>query len=304
MAYHPFRHLGLKFLSIALAVLMWLLVADQQMVERAVRAPLEFHNVPEGLELVNDPPDSVEVRLRGSSTLLARLLPGEVVAGLNLQTARPGSRLFHLLADEIRVPYGVQVTQVTPASLSLTFEKMGSRIVPVVPAVEGDPAPGYIAGRVTANPAVVEVVGPMSLLQDLKTATTESIVISQATRTVQDRVTVGVASDKLRLREARTAIVTVEIAPVGVERELQGLVLVDENLADGLKARFLPANVRVVVRGPQKAVEQIEPDKLEPQVDLAGLAAGKFTLPVHVGSLPPQVDVVRIEPASVQVRIW
>ena len=48
MAYHPFRHLGLKFLSIALAVVIWLLVADQRAVERSVRAPLEFHNVPEG----------------------------------------------------------------------------------------------------------------------------------------------------------------------------------------------------------------------------------------------------------------
>lgn len=303
MAYHPFRHLGLKFLSIALAVLLWLLVADQQMVERAVRAPLEFHNVPEGLELVNDPPDAVEVRLRGPSTQLARLLPGDVVAGLNLQAARAGSRLFHLLSDEIRVPYGVQVTQVNPASLSLTFEKMGSRIVPVVPAVEGDPAPGYAAGRVTANPAVVEVVGPISLLQDLKSATTEPVLIAQATRTVQDRVTVGVASDKLRLREARAAIVTVEISPVAVERTLTGLVVIDQNLPDGRKARFLPANVQLVVRGPQQLVDKIEPDKLEPQVNLAGLGPGRFTLPVQV-SLPAQVDVVRIEPASVQVRIW
>lgn len=304
MAYHPFRHLGLKFLSIALAVLLWLLVADQQMVERAVRAPLEFHNVPEGLELVNDPPDAVEVRLRGPSTQLARLLPGEVVAGLNLQSARSGSRLFHLLADEVRVPYGVQVTQVTPSSLSLSFERMGAKVVPVVPAIEGDPAPGYAAGRVTANPALVEVVGPISLLQDLKAATTEPVLIAKASKTVQDRVTVGVASDKLRLREARTATVTVEIAPVAVERTLNGLVVTAQNLPEGRKARFLPANVRLVVRGPQAIVDALEPDRLEPQVNLSGLAPGRLTLPVQVPSLPAQVDVVRIEPAAVQVRIW
>jgi hypothetical protein len=304
MAYHPFRHLGLKFLSIALAVLLWLLVADQQMVERAVRVPLEFTNVPEGLELVNDPPDSVEVRLRGSSTLLARLLPGEVVAGLNLQAAREGTRLFHMLSDEIRVPYGVQVTQVTPASLSLAFERMGSRTVPVVPSIEGDPAPGYAAGRITANPALVEVVGPMSLLQELKTAITEPVVISRATSTVQDKVTIGVASDKLRLREARTAMVTVEIALVGVERPLPGLVLVPQNLPDGRRARFLPANVRVLVRGPQGTIEKIEPDRVAAQVDLAGLGPGQFTLPVAVASLPAKVEIIRIEPASVQVRIW
>ena len=125
MAYHPFRHLGLKFLSIALAVLIWLLVADQRAVERTVRAPLEFHNVPEGLELVNDPPETVEVRVRGTSSVLARLLPSEVVGVLNLASARPGTRLFHLLTDEVRVPYGVQVAQVTPATIPLSFERSG-----------------------------------------------------------------------------------------------------------------------------------------------------------------------------------
>ena len=114
--------------------------------------------------------------------MLARLLPSEVVGVLNLASARPGTRLFHLLTDEVRVPYGVQVAQVTPATISLSFERSGSRIVPVVPAVEGDPAAGYVAGRITSEPAVVEVVGPVSLLGDLKNATTEPVSIDQGRR--------------------------------------------------------------------------------------------------------------------------
>ena len=40
MAYHPFRHLGLKFVSIALAVLLWFIVAGEPIVQRTVRVPL------------------------------------------------------------------------------------------------------------------------------------------------------------------------------------------------------------------------------------------------------------------------
>src|SRR5512138_629976 len=99
MAYHPFRHLGLKVLAIALAVLLWLTVAGEHVVERSVRVPLEFRNIPQQLEIVGDPPSSVDVRLRGSSALLSRLEPGEIVAVLDLSAARPGSRLFHLRND-------------------------------------------------------------------------------------------------------------------------------------------------------------------------------------------------------------
>ena len=97
MAYHPFRHLGLKILSIALAGAIWLTVGDQRAVERTMRVPLEYHNLPANLELMASPPDTVEVRLRGPSGTIGRLLPGEVVAVLDLTAARPGTRLFHML---------------------------------------------------------------------------------------------------------------------------------------------------------------------------------------------------------------
>ena len=54
MAYIGFRHhLGLKFVSIALAALLWVVVSGEQTVERALRIPVEFTNLPAQLEVVN-----------------------------------------------------------------------------------------------------------------------------------------------------------------------------------------------------------------------------------------------------------
>mgnify|MGYP003694213149 CR=1 FL=1 len=66
MAYIGFRHhLGLKFVSIALAALLWVAVAGEQTVERSLRIPLEFTNLPSQLEVVGEPPTVVDVRVRG-----------------------------------------------------------------------------------------------------------------------------------------------------------------------------------------------------------------------------------------------
>ena len=54
-------------MSVALAALLWLVVAGEQTVERALRIPLEFTNMPAQLELVGEPPTVVDVRVRGSS---------------------------------------------------------------------------------------------------------------------------------------------------------------------------------------------------------------------------------------------
>ena len=42
MAVAGFRHLGLKIVSIGLAALLWALVSGEQVVERALRIPLEI----------------------------------------------------------------------------------------------------------------------------------------------------------------------------------------------------------------------------------------------------------------------
>ena len=121
MRYRPFRHFGLKVLAIALAVLLWLTVAGEHTVERSLRVPLEFRNIPPALEIVGNAPDNVDVRVRGSSALLSRVQAGEIVAVLDLGGARSGSRLFHIRNDEVRAPFGVEVAQVVPPRSGLIW---------------------------------------------------------------------------------------------------------------------------------------------------------------------------------------
>jgi YbbR domain-containing protein len=213
MAYHPFRNLGLKFLSTLVAFLLWLIVAGERVVERVMRAPVEFQNLPAGLELVGNPPDSVEVRLRGSSGALSRLAAGDMAAVIDLTTARPGRRLFHIAQSNVSVPYGLEIVQVGPSTLTMEFEVSGIGRVPVEPAIDGRPAPGYEVTKVTSDPDTVEVAGPESALKRLQSAITEPVTITDQTRTVREVVTIGVPDASLRLRTPQTAVVTVTISP-------------------------------------------------------------------------------------------
>ena len=141
------------------------------------------------------------MRLRGSSGNLARVVQGDVVAALDLTNARPGTRIFNLRASEVRVPFGVEVVQVTPSTVSLEFEFAGQKVVPVSPVIEGDPEPGFVVGRITTSPATVQVLGPIGRLQALSEATTEPVRVDGARANLTDKVTVGVEDSAVRLRE-------------------------------------------------------------------------------------------------------
>src|ERR671934_2881481 len=118
----PFRHFGLKLVSLGLAVLLWMAVAGEETVERGLRVPLELQQVPAGLELTGDVPTAVDVRVRGASGALSRVAAGEVVAVLDLRSARAGQRLFPLTPDQVRAPFGVEIVQVTPSAIAIAFE--------------------------------------------------------------------------------------------------------------------------------------------------------------------------------------
>jgi len=302
MAYHPFRNLGLKFLAVGLATLLWLTVLGEHVVERGLRVPLEFRNIPAALEIMGDPPASVDVRVRGTSGLLSRLQPGEVVAVLDLGSARPGSRLFHLRTDQVQAPYGVEVAQVVPATVALDIERSGEATVPVVPAIEGTPAPGFVVGTVTTTPPTVTVVGAVSRLRALTEATTETVSVDGAASAVKDVVTIGVMDSALRLKEPRSAVVEVSIVPAPVARDLVDVPLHLRNLREGLRAEVVPVTVAVTVRGARERLGNLVSADVTAFVDLAGLGPGRYNLPVRADQ-PSDFGVSGIDPPTAVVRI-
>lgn len=302
MARFPFRNIGLKFLSICIAALLWLVVAGDRVVERAIRVPVEYQHLPEGLEIVGDPLESVDVRLRGSSGTLGRLQQEETAVVIDLRNARPGRRLFHLTAAQVNVPYGVEVVQVAPATLSIEFENSAVRILQVRPSVEGRPAPGYEVLAIKSDPATVEVIGPESSLRGLDEAMTEPISIANETRPVREIVTVGVADPSVRLRAAQTATVTVQIAPGSSTKTLTGVPIAFINADERLRARLLTPSVTIGLKGTREAIQSLADDAVQARVDLAGLTPGDHTVDVKVQARQG-LSVESVVPRTVRVRI-
>jgi len=208
MAWHPFRNVGLKVVALGLGALLWLVVSGQQ-VERSVRVPLEYRKRPPALEITGDPPETVEVWVRGSSSQISQLGLGDVVAFVDLTGAKPGQRLFPLQVDQ---GFGIEVTRKDPPDVTLSLELSGSATIPIVPVIDGQPAAGFVMQSTSVDPKVVDVVGPLSALKELKSAITDRISIEGLRNSVTEVVSVGVSDASLRLRQPVSARVTITIA--------------------------------------------------------------------------------------------
>jgi len=302
MTLWPFRHFGLKLLSFGLAVSLWMVVAGEETVERGLRVPLELQQFPSGLELQGEPPSTVDIRVRGASGALGRVSPGDIVAVLDLRGARPGRRIYHMTPEQVRAPFGLEIVQVTPATVAMLFEASVSRMLPIEPSVEGRPAPGYVAGKAMVEPKIVEIVGPESAVKRASEALTEPVSIDGARERVRELVTIGVLDPTLRIKTPRSATVTVPVLAARLEHTVRDVPVVLRNLPPGLAADAVPAVVTVVVRGSREGLNRLETDDVSAYVDLAGLGAGQYSLTVRAEA-SQDAGVARIDPSNVQVRI-
>ena len=294
------RNLGLKIVSVGLAALLWALVSGEQIVERALRIPLEFTNVPADLELVGGPPDLVDVRVRGSSGAIGRIAPGELVAVLDLAGAGDGEgQLFPLTTDHVRAPFGVDVVQVNPSTISMSLEASASKEVPVVPTFQGEPAEGYVVGTVSAIPSTVLLVGPAGILETVTEAITDPIIVSGATEPFVRPVTVGSPDSAVRLSKPVVARVIVNIAEAPVEKTVEAVPVQIRNATR--PTIISPRQVTVHVRGPRDQ-QDVEASSFDAHIDVEGLRPGQFDLDVQV--VPPaRLGVMRVEPSRVRVTI-
>ena len=98
------QNFGLKLVSLLLAVGLWFVVAHDRIAEVEMKVPLEFHSLPESLEIDSASFTQAQIRVRGPERVIHRLETSDVRAEINLANVRPGERTFDLTAQQVHVP--------------------------------------------------------------------------------------------------------------------------------------------------------------------------------------------------------
>jgi len=294
-----FQNLALKAMSLALAVLLWFVIAGEKTSEMGLQVPVELQNFPQELELTGDLVNSVEVRLRASPGVIHRLSPGDVSAIVDLEALGEGEHILHLTADAIRVPFGVKVVKITPTIITLNLDRTLQKTVPVHPRLLGRPAPGYEVAQVESDPKEVRISGPRSRVADLDSAYTEAVSLEGAAGTVVSQVNIGLGDPLLRIQGSPRAKVTARIREVHDSRTFPDL----EVEVWGGGAVVHPARVAVVLSGPASALKDIQASSVHPYVDVTGGKSGTLALEVSLAPGMPGVTAKQIQPAEVVVRL-
>lgn len=119
------QNFGVKLISLLLAIGLWLVVARSPVAEVAMNVPIVFQHVPEKLEVKSADFNEAQILVRGPERLVNRLRTTDVSAHVDLSAVGAGSRTFDLSPNNVRVPQGLEVVQVSPARVTVMMERWG-----------------------------------------------------------------------------------------------------------------------------------------------------------------------------------
>jgi YbbR domain-containing protein len=292
-------NLLIKFIALLLTLVLYLFVRSDGEQIKGFFVPVTLQ-VPEDQVLLSGGVPQVRFTLRGRRSAM-EFFEATPPVSLRLKAADARDGVLELTPEMLKLPAGLKVTAIQPPSLELKLERRAERTVGVVPRLVGAPAKGFEVISRSVEPSQVQATGPASRLADTS-ALTEIIDLSGRTETFEVNSSLQATEGTVvELRPSR-ANVRIEIRPLYVERTLEDLKVSVQNTRYPYRAE--PSAISVTLRGARGRLEALSPQVILPVVDAQDedrKPPGTFKKRVVIDNLPPDVEVVRVQPPYVDL---
>jgi len=202
------KNWGLKLFSFLLALILWLTLITPEKVfsEKSLTIPLELHNIPPEMELMERPLATIDVKIRASKSLINAITSANVHAVLNLEKASLDQEDYPLNKSMISIPSGAEVREIYPSQVSLKLERTKEILLDVEANIIGKLKQGLKLENIGIFPPQVLIKGPESKVKDDHKVRTSPIDISAVTETTEFEADLILPNPDLRLASSQTKV--------------------------------------------------------------------------------------------------
>ncbi|MBI5102808.1 MAG: hypothetical protein HZB33_13375 [Nitrospirae bacterium] len=201
---------GLKISALLISILLWFFVTSTGQSEMVFEIPVEFKNIPAGLGIAGSSNRTATVNVRGQERLMKNIKASSIRVSVDLSKAKKGDGIFYVNKEDIKLPYNMTVSSVTPSSLKIKMDETVSAVVPVVPVITGRPARGFETWTVSVEPKNVAVHGLKTEMRKITDIKTEAFDITGLTETASQDVELLTPGANVRM-DSNSAKITVAI---------------------------------------------------------------------------------------------
>jgi hypothetical protein len=276
------ENLNLKLLSLGFALLLYSLVHGSQEAQRSLMLNVVAFTPDDAQnrELVTPIPAQIRVTVRGPRTTLDDLHADDI-GSIHVDLRGGTTTRWTFDPATIPVPPGLQIEQIDPPAIDLTWEERITRDVPAEVGIVGSPVSGFVVkGVPAADPDMVRARGARSEVMVLQHARADAFDV---TGLASGKYTRQLALDRPPGRvtyEPTSVSATIEIGREVVERLFTRVPVA---VLGHPAAKAQPPEVDVRLTCPPEVVRALRPEQIVPRVQATAAADhGSDVLPVEL----------------------
>ena len=294
------ENLRLKVLAFLIASLIFALVRGGR--DATTRVSVEVEVVPPPPDsdriLMTEVPEVYKLRVRGSPRVV-QLVNDEEIPPVTLDLSKTAEGPYSANRSIFKLPPGLEIVSVSPASVNLRYEPRVTQKVLVRPLIAGKVVTNHhIKMPVETEPDYVTLTGPSSLVSQRENVETAPVLIDGLGIGRHKRpVNLETLPNHCKYVDRDRVSVWITVEPDTIERSFDK-VLVEVRESE-LPAKAEP--ITVTVQGPPDAVEQMTSLDLHPFVLLGaeGGIPGNYRREVQMIGLSSTIGVTLIPPTVI-----
>jgi hypothetical protein len=295
-----------------IATALWFLNALSKDYSTKISLPVKFVNPPDNMFLTSDPPAKFQLNIDAHGFSLLRhklsLATSPIILDLNtlyqqndrtqniitLQTQSLIARISEQVSSEITI------TAITPQVLTLIFDSLETRTLPVKPNIQTQfKSQFYQKGEIIFTPESIRVSGPASVLDTLRNLTTEFTEIKGIDSDVEKTLRILPPENTDIGKEKVTVKIPVERF---TEKEITVPIQV-KNKPEDISVKLFPSEVKISFLVGMSEYENITAADFRAFVDYNQANYDTETLELNIGMQPPFLQMLRLSPQEVEFLI-
>jgi YbbR domain-containing protein len=203
-----FENFGMKLTAVFLSIFLWIFVTSRGQSEISIDVPVEFKDIPPGLEIVSQSAKVISLNMRGQERLLKNIKPSDISVSLDLSKAKSGEGMYYVHREDMRLPHAITVTNLNPSSVKVVTEETVRKTVRVIPILTGEPEKGFVVRSVSVIPPNVEIEGIRREISRINTVKTEPFDLTGMYETFVQDLKLDMTG---RMVRTKTATVSVQV---------------------------------------------------------------------------------------------
>lgn len=217
-----FKNLGLRFMALIIAVLIWAMIAgrERSYSEKNIDVNVEYYGIQENIDVRSVRPDKVRIKIRATSQQLNKVTPEDFRIRINLQDVSEGIHNYWT-ENYLQFPEGMEIMAIQQKMIEVTVKEFMTREVPTRVRYKGKMKPGIRLIDRRLVPEKVKVFGYKSQIADLQEVeAAEWVNLSEIQKSTVIKIPLKKENEILKFED--TDVIEVHITVENMNKENKG----------------------------------------------------------------------------------